>query len=52
MISESETADATAPPRPWIARAVTRKASEFARPQASDAPVKSVIPPRNSRRCP
>ena len=52
MISESATAETTAPPRPCTARAPTRKACELARPQASEAAVKSAIPIRKSRRCP
>ena len=50
IISDSETAEATAPPTPWTARAVTRKPWEFARPQHSEAIVNSVMPARNRRR--
>ena len=52
MISESDTAETIAPPRPCTARAPISTCWEFARPQASDAAVKSAIPIRNSRRCP
>jgi hypothetical protein len=52
MISESETAETIAPPKPWIARAPTRNACEVASPHASEASVNSVIPARNSLRCP
>ena len=52
MIRESATADVTAPPSPCTALAVTRNASEFASPHESEASVNSVIPIRNSFRCP
>src|SRR5215211_261320 len=52
MISESATAETTAPPSPCTARAPTRNTCEPARPQPSEAGVKSVIPTRNSRRYP
>ena len=51
-ISESETADAIAPPTPCTPRATTRKPCEVASPQASEASVNTLIPIRNSRRCP
>ena len=50
MISDSATADTTAPPTPCTARAPTSRPCEFATPQASEATVKSAIPIRNSRR--
>ncbi len=37
MMSESAIADTTAPPAPWIARALTSMPCEPARPQASEA---------------
>ena len=52
IISESETADAVAPPKPWIERAAISMPFVSARPQASDASVNSVMPARKSRRCP
>jgi hypothetical protein len=52
MINDSETADTTAPPKPCTARAQTSSTCEFAMPQASDATVKRVMPPRNSLRWP
>ncbi len=52
IISESETAETTAPPRPCTARAATRTSCEPASPQAIDAIVKSAIPIRNIRRWP
>ena len=52
MISESETAETIAPPRPCTARATISRCWVLARPHASDASVKSAIPIRNSRRCP
>ena len=52
MISESATAETTAPPTPWSARAPTSTCCEPASPHASDEAVKSAIPPRKSRRCP
>ena len=52
IVSDRETADATAPPTPCTARAVSRKPCEVARPQQSEASVKSAIPEMNSRRCP
>ena len=52
IISESATADATAPPTPCTARAAMSRPWEVARPQHSDATVNSVIPARNSRRWP
>ena len=51
-ISESETAEATAPPMPCTARAVTSMPCEVERPQRSEASVKSPIPNRNRRRWP
>jgi hypothetical protein len=52
MISDSATAETTAPPRPWIARAMTSTSCEPARPQASDDTVKSAMPLTKRRRCP
>ena len=52
IISESATAETTAPPRPCTARAPTSSSCEVESPQASDASVKSAIPIRNSRRWP
>ena len=51
-ISDSETAEAIAPPTPWTPRAAIRKPWEVASPHASEASVKSVIPIRNSFRWP
>ena len=44
MISDSATAETTAPPRPCTARAMTRNSCEPARPQASEETVNSAIP--------
>ena len=52
MISEKATAETTAPPRPWTARAATSSPCVVASPQASDESVKSAIPMRKSRRWP
>ena len=52
IISDSATAEATAPPSPWTARAATRNPCEVASPQQSEATVKSVMPETNSRRWP
>ena len=52
IISESETADAIAPPTPWTARAPIRTSWLAASPQASDESVNSEMPMRNSRRWP
>ncbi len=52
MVSESETAEATAPPRPCTARAVIRNSCEVASPHASDASVKKPMPPMKRRRWP
>ena len=51
-ISESETAEAIAPPTPCTPRAAIRKPWEVASPHASEASVKAVIPIRNSFRWP
>jgi hypothetical protein len=50
IISESETAEATAPPSPCTARAPTSSPCAFARPQQSDADVKRTMPETKSRR--
>ena len=52
IMSESDTADAIAPPTPCTARAPSRSSWLVETPQASDASVKSEIPVRNSRRWP
>ena len=52
IISESATAETTAPPSPCTARAATSMPCELARPQASEATREERIPTRNSRRCP
>ncbi len=52
MISDSETADATAPPMPCTAREAISMPCDVESPQASDASVKSAIPPMKRRRCP
>ena len=52
IISDSATAETTAPPTPWTALAATRTPCEFASPQPTEARVKSAIPIRNSRRWP
>ena len=44
MISESDTAEATAPPTPCTARATTSIPCELDRPQASELSVNSVMP--------
>ena len=51
-MSESATAETTAPPRPCTARAPISTSCEPARPQASEAVVKSTIPMTKSRRWP
>ena len=48
--SESATAETTAPPRPCTARAPMSMFFEVESPQASEATVKSAIPPRKIRR--
>ena len=50
IISESETAEATAPPSPCTARAATRSPCVVERPQAIEAAVKSPMPSRKRRR--
>ena len=50
--SASAIAETMAPPTPCTARATISQASEFARPQASEASVKSVTPARKMRRQP
>ncbi|MNT07314.1 hypothetical protein D3C72_1420140 [compost metagenome] len=52
MMSESATADTTAPPRPCTARAATSRPCEVETPQASEASVNSTRPARNTRRWP
>ena len=52
IISDSETAEATAPPSPCTDRAAMSIPWVVESPQTSEAAVKSVIPARNSRRCP
>ncbi len=52
MISESATAETTAPPSPCTARAATSMPWLVASPHVIEASVKSVTPPRNMRRCP
>ncbi len=52
MISESATAETTAPPTPWTARAATSRPWLVASPHESDASVKSTSPARKRRRCP
>ena len=52
MMSDSDTADTTAPPSPWTARAAISNPCEFASPHAAEASVNSVIPSKNSLRCP
>ncbi len=52
IISDNDTAEAIAPPTPWTARAPMSSACELARPHASEASVKSVMPIRNIRRWP
>jgi hypothetical protein len=51
-MSESATAETTAPPQPWIARAATSAPCVGASPQASEASVNSATPTRNMRRGP
>ena len=50
MISESATAETTAPPTPCTARAATSIPCEVESPQASDAAVKSPMPLTKRRR--
>src|SRR5262245_45042593 len=52
IINDSATADTTAAPRPCTARAPTSMPWLVASPQVADAAVNSVMPSRNSRRCP
>ena len=52
IISESATAETTAPPAPCTARATMRTPCEVARPHVTEASVKSAIPARKSRRWP
>ena len=52
MISDSATAETTAPPSPWIARAAISSVCVLASPQASEARVKNTMPYRNIRRWP
>jgi hypothetical protein len=52
IISESDTAEAIAPPTPCTARAASRSSWLVESPHTSDASVKSEIPMRNNRRCP
>ena len=52
IISDSETADATAPPSPCTERAAINIPCVVERPHTSDAAVKSVMPARKSRRPP
>ena len=50
IISESETADATAPPSPCTDRAAIRNHWVVASPHASEASVKVEMPAMNNRR--
>jgi hypothetical protein len=50
--SESATAETTAPPSPWTARAAIRNSCDEATPHASEAAVKRPMPDRNMRRWP
>lgn len=52
MISDSDTADTTAPPKPCTARAAISSVCEGATPHASDASVNTTRPARNMRRWP
>ena len=52
IISDSETAETIAPPRPCTARAPIRNSCDPASPHAIEATVKRAIPIRNSRRWP
>jgi hypothetical protein len=52
IMSDSDTADATAPPTPWTARAPMSIPWDVERPHASDAIVNRAIPSRKSRRGP
>ena len=52
IVNESETADATAPPMPCTALAVSRRPCDVARPQQSEASVNSAMPATNRRRWP
>ncbi len=50
IISDRDTAETIAPPKPWITRAATSTPSDGAMPQAAEATVNSTSPPRNIRR--
>ena len=52
IISESDTADAIAPPTPCTARAPMSMPCDVDSPQRSEARVKTVIPMRKSLRWP
>ncbi len=52
MVSDSATADTTAPPNPCTARATTSSAWLLASPQASEATVNNTMPSKNRRRWP
>ncbi len=52
MISDSDTADTTAPPSPCTARAAISIVCDGASPHASDASVNTTRPARNMRRWP
>jgi hypothetical protein len=52
MMSDSATADTTAPPRPCTARAAISVVCDPATPQTTEAAVNRVMPARNSLRLP
>ena len=52
MMSDSATADTTAPPTPCTARAAINSAWVLASPHASEAKVKATMPAKNTLRCP
>ena len=52
MTIESAAGEMIAAPRPWIARAPIRTLSDEARPQRSEATVKTTTPTRKTRRRP
>ncbi len=51
-INENATAETTAPPSPWTARAATSISFVVERPQTRLATVNAAVPDRNSRRWP
>ena len=52
IINDSATAETTAPPNPWTARAATSSPDVVDTPHATEATVKSEMPIKNNRRWP